>query len=391
MRDLKCALTRGYIRLCIAGSLCLGIVCAANAAPYRPTSDAEVVDTLPKGSMTFQSRSMPKKNSNLAFGEIEPQVRALLTQSYVLGDPRALGQAESLMQPYRQDNSPQVRQIRATIYQASHRFDQARQELRAILKQSPNQPDSVLMLSSIDLVQGKFDAARQGCHQLTDIGLLTLRMACIAQVDSMTGQLVQSAATVKQLIQLNGGFTIEQQRWLGLILADMALRLNDAQLAKLAFSKLDQNSAPALMAKADWLLAHQQWGAVRQLLAQHTDNDSLLLRLLISEQHLKDPKAALHFKLLGERIQVWNERGEIAHQREAAQYALLLANPTQVLALARLNWQKQRETTDVVVYSNAALRNKSQADIQIIQDWIKKNSFEYPQVSKALAQAGRTL
>lgn len=389
MRDLKRAFTGSYIWIYVLCAFGFGITIAASAAPYRPSSDAQIVETLPKGSLTFQSRPIIQKNAKAPFGKIEPQVKALLAQAYALGDPRALGQAEALMQPYHQDTSPQLRLIRANMYQASHQFDDARRELKAILKQIPNQPDSVLMLSSIDLVQGHFAAARQTCNQLTDMGLLVLRMGCIAQVDSMTGKLKQSAATVKQLMQLNHGLTIEQQRWLGLILADMALRLNDAQLAELAFSQLDQSSAPALMAKADWLLAHQQWVAVKQLLAAHSDNDSLLLRLLISEQHLKDPNASLHFKLLGDRIRVWQERGEIAHQREAAQYALLTINSGQALTLARLNWQKQRETADVLVYSNAALRNKSQADIKIIQDWITKTGFEYPQLSKVLAQAGR--
>lgn len=389
MRDFKRAFTGSYICISVLCSFGLAIPIAANAAPYRPSSDAQIIETLPKGSLTFQNRPIIQKNAKPPFAKIEPQVKALLAQAYTLGDPRALGQAEALMQPYRQDTSPQIRLIRANIYQANHQFDDARRELGAILKQIPNQPDSVLMMSSIDLVQGHFAAARQTCNQLTDMGLLVLRMGCIAQVDSMTGKLKQSAATVKQLMQLNHGLTIEQQRWLGLILADMALRLNDAQLAELAFSQLDQSSAPALMAKADWLLSHQQWAAVKQLLAAHTDNDSLLLRLLISERHLKDPNASLHFKLLGDRIRVWQERGEVAHQREAAQYALLTVNSELALSLARLNWQKQRETADVLVYSNAALRNKSHADIKIIQDWMKKTGFEYSQLSKVLAQAGR--
>ena len=68
---------------------------------------------------------------------------------------------------------------------------------------------------------------------------------------------------------------------------------------------------------------------------------------------------------MGERVQIWNERGEVAHQREAAQYALLFKNPKPALKLAQLNWQRQRETADIVVYANAAINNQSTADIQI--------------------------
>lgn len=363
-----------------------------NAKPFQPANDATVIETLPEGSLTYQSRAPNLNLQKVPFEVIEPKVSALLAQAYNWGDPRALGQAESLLEPYQNNQSPQVKLIRANIDQASHRFDLAKQQLTDILKQVPNQPNSVLMLSSINLVQGNFDAARQQCHGLNDISLLILKMACMAQVDSMTGQLGKSANAVAQLLSINNGLTSEQQRWLGLMLADMALRLNDGKLATVAFEQLNQyNSMPVLAAKADWLLAHGQWQSVKNLLKDHTDNDALLLRLLITEQHLKDADFAAHFKLMGERVQIWNERGEVAHQREAAQYALLFQNPKPALKLAQLNWQRQRETADVVVYANAAINNQSTADIQIIQEWIQKTGFEYPLLTQALTQKQSSL
>lgn len=387
MRDLKRALPR-YVFCCIA--LLLPIVAPSVCAqPYRPASDTEVIDVLPRGSLTFESRVATQTTAKQPLSIIEPQVTALLAQAYAWGDPRALGQAESLMKPYANDASSQVRLLRANIYQASHRFDLAKQELQAILRQTPNQPDSVLMLSSIDLVQGRFVDARRGCDQLNDISVLILKMGCIAQVESMTGRLQQSAMTVQQLLQLNNGLSADQQQWLALMLADMALRLDDATLALTAFKQLNQShNAPALSAKADWLLAHRQWAAVKQLLGAYSDNESLLIRLVLSDLHLKDPRAQDNAKLLGQRIQVWNQRGEVAHQREQAQYALLLKDSAKALALARLNWQKQRETADVVVYVDAAIRHKSQQDIKILQDWMKQTGFEYPVLSKALMTAG---
>lgn len=369
-------------------AFCSSTISHVHAAAYRPASDQQIIDTLPAGSPTYQQLSKQSPTARQPFSKVEPQISALLKQSYASGDPRALGLAESLLEPYATDHSAPVRLIRANIYQASHRFNQARQELQAVLKQLPNQPDSVLMLSSIDLVQGRFTEARQYCQQITDMGLLVLRLSCIAQVDSMTGKLQESANTLKQLLQLNNGLTSEQQRWLNLMLADIALRLDDPILAKQVFEQLDQHTAPSLMARADWLMAHQAWQQTRKLLIKHTDNDSLLLRLVISEQHLNDPAATAHFKLLAERIRIWNERGETAHQREEAQYALLF-NPTKALTLARLNWQKQRETADVVVYANAALRANSQSDIKIIQAWIKQSGFEYPRLVQALAKGAR--
>lgn len=362
----------------------LVMVTAAHAIPYRPASPAQIVDTLPVGSLTFQQRVPMQVGRKLSLDDIMVQANVLIARAYSAGDPRDLGQAEALLAPYAKVQTPELRLIRANIYQASHRFEQARQQLQQILKQLPNQPDSLFMLASINLVQGQFTAARRQCNQLQDVSLLVLKMICGAQVDSMTGSLRASAETIGQLMQVNSGLTVEQQRWLYLIAADIALRHDDAALATQVFRRMDTQSAPALTARADWLLAHQQWDKTRQLLSQSTDNDSLLLRLLISEQQLKDPKASAHAKLLAQRITIWQQRGEVAHQREQAQFAYVMGHFDQALKLARLNWQKQRETADVVIYAHAALRAHSQPDINAIQYWMAQTGFEYPQLAKAL-------
>jgi hypothetical protein len=376
----------------LLGALLLCAATASQATPYRPTSSSTVIDTLPTGSSTYETRLITHPSganpaSPVPFALVEPQIGALLARAYSQGDPRAMGQAASLLEPYSKDNSPNVRLLRANILQASHDFDGARRELQAILRQVPNQPDSVLMLSSIDLVQGHFDAAAQGCGQIRDMGLLVLRFACLAQVDAMTGKLQSSRDTLQKLAGVNNGLTPEQQRWLNLILADMALRLDDPILAKSVFEQLDGSSAPSLTARADWLLAHHAWAQTQQLLAGHTDNDALLLRLVMAELRLNDPHARDHFQLLAERMAVWQARGETAHQREQATFALMQNPPSKALELARLNWQKQRETADVVIYANAALRAQSQADLQVLQTWIKQTGFEYPRLNSVVLQA----
>ncbi|MDV2687501.1 hypothetical protein RYX56_24445, partial [Alkalihalophilus lindianensis] len=72
-----------------------------------------------------------------------------------------------------------------------------------------------------------------------------LKMICVAQVDGMTGKLKQSAQTIRQLLNLRQSLTADQQQWLALITADMALRLDDAALAQLNFEQMDKDSAPA--------------------------------------------------------------------------------------------------------------------------------------------------
>lgn len=377
----------------VALSVALGTLTTAYAAPHHPKNDAEVIDTLPAGSPTYQSRMFLNASGHasgkLPFSAVEPQISALLARSYSLGDPRALGQAESLLEPYEKDNTPEIMMFRATILQANHHFDEAKILLQDILKKVPNQPDSVLMLSSINLVQGRFDDARKECNDISDMGLMVLRFACLGQVDNMTGKIASSRDILFKLSQINNGLDAGELRWLNLILADIALRLNDYVLAKSVFEQLDMTTAPSLTARADWLIDHRNWAETKHLLESHKDNDALLLRLVISEVQLKSPNAQADFQLLGERIKVWQERGETAHQREEAMYAMMLNPPDIALDLARSNWQKQRETADVMIYTNAAIRAHSMTDMKIIQDWIKQTGFEYPRLTQVLAQSIR--
>jgi tetratricopeptide (TPR) repeat protein len=368
-------------------SLALGMLTVAYAAPYRPTNDADVIDTLPTGSATYQSRMILNTKGKLPFSAVSPQITALLARSYSQGDPRALGQAESLLEPYKKMNTPEILMYRASILQSNHKFDEAKLLLQEILKKIPNQADSVLMLSSINLVQGRFDDARKECDGIRDMGLMVIRFACMGQVDDMTGKIASSRDTLFQLSQVNGGLDAGQLRWLNLILADIALRLNDPVLAKSVFEQLDMTTAPSLTARADWLLDHRDWKEAKNLLESHRDNDALLVRLVISEVQLKSPNAQADFQMLGERMQNWVDRGETAHQREQAMYALMQNPPQLALDLARSNWQKQRETADVTIYTNAAIRAHSVSDMKIIQDWIKQTGFEYPRLTDVLAQS----
>ncbi len=386
MRQTKRRIRRDVLKSAIL-SLILGALSIAHATPYRPTTDTEVIDTLPAGSPTYQSHLVLQSAGKLPFSVVAPQISALLARSYSQGDPRASGQAESLLEPYLKDNTPEIMMFRATILQANHHFDESKAVLQEILKKVPNQPDSVLMLSSISLVQGRFDDARKECDGIRDMGLMILRFACMGQVDDMTGKIANSRDVLSQLTQINNGLDAGQLRWLNLILADIALRSNDYVLAKKVFEQLDMTTAPSLTARADWLLDHRNWAETQHLLESHKDNDALLLRLVISEIQLKSPNAQADFQLLGERIKVWQQRGEIAHQREEAMYAMMLNPPDKALDLAKSNWQKQRETADVVIYTNAAIRAHSITDMKIIQDWIKQTGFEYPRLTQVLAQS----
>lgn len=343
------------------------------ASPWRPSDVHAVVDRLP-ANMPKPINTTPRAVSIEAAA---PQIQALLEQAYTQGDPRALGQAEALLDAVAPSQQPDAQLLRASLAQANHQFDQSKRLLNTVLVQSPNQADALLMLSSIELVQGRFNDAKAHCLNIKDLSLLVIRLACTTQVDLMTQPVASVQPRLTTLTGMSQGLTASQARWIWLMQADAAQRSHDAKAAAEAFAHLD-DSMPALMAQADWLLANRQWQAVRNLLIDHTDNDSLLLRLVTSELALKHADAAAHLQLLGQRIAVWQQRGETAHQREEAAYAQLIGNTSRALQLARSNWQHQRETGDVVIYATAALAVGSTADIAILRTWMQQNGFDYP-------------
>lgn len=353
-----------------------------HAKPFTPTSDQQILETLPSDSPPARYTSTDDflNDAVVANPELTSQ---LLQQAYLQGDPRALGQAQAQLD-LTNDQSVDTLMLRARALQANHKFDDAKIILEQILSQDPSQADALLTLSSLLVVQGQFEPAMSHCNQLTDESLRVYQLACVAQIQSMTGKLAQAKQTLSGLASIAPGLDDATARWIYLIQADAALRSRDTELASQVFSVMDTQTVPALMARADWLLKHGQFIEARQLLKDHTDKDALLLRLVTAQIRLNDPEAKQNLALIKERIAVWQLRQERAHLREQADYALLSNQPRLALELARENWQQQRETADILIYATAAIKTNSKKDVQLIQQFMADTKFEYPALERDL-------
>ncbi len=352
------------------------------AAPFTPTSNQQILATLPKDSaaplynnaQSFSTSITPLSNS---------QTEQLLERAYLQSDPRALGQAQAqLNQTTNQDTATLM--LKARALQSDHKFTEAKKALEQILAKEPNKPDALLTLSSLLVVEGQFKPAMAHCEKLTDSALRVYQLACMAQIQTMTGQLEQAKQTLSGLASIAPGLDPSTARWIYLIQADAALRSRDTELAKQVFRIIDSDTVPALMAQADWLLKTGQYQQTRQLLQDHTDKDALLLRLIKAQLKLKDPKAQQNLALMKERMEALQIRQDNAHIREQATYALLTNQIDSALGLARDNWQQQRETADIILYATAAIKTGSDKDIKIIQQFITDNNYEYPALERDL-------
>ena len=352
------------------------------AAPFTPADDQQILATLPKESaaplytnaQSFSTSTKPLNNI---------QTEQLLERAYLQSDPRALGQAQAqLDQTSNQDTATLM--LKARALQSDHKFSEAKTALEKILAKEPNNPDALLTLSSLLVVEGQYKPAMEYCEKLTDSSLRVYQLACMAQIQTMTGQLEQAKQTLSGLASIAPGLDPSTARWIYLIQADAALRSRDTDLAKQVFNVMDSDTVPALMAQADWLLKTGQYSQARQLLQDHTDKDALLLRLITAQLKLKDPKAQQNLALMRERIEALQIREDNAHIREQATYALLTNQTSSALELARANWQQQRETADIILYATAAIKTGSDKDIKIIQQFITDNNYEYPALERDL-------
>jgi tetratricopeptide (TPR) repeat protein len=355
---------------------------AVYAAPFIPEDDQQILATLPENSPPPRYLSAADFVSEKGSNNLD-QTSELLERAYLQGDPRALGQARAQLDQTT-DQSIDTLMLQARAFQSDHKFAKAKEILKQILSQDTANPDALLTLSSLLVVQGQFSDAMSYCKKLNDPALRVYELACVAQIQSMTGELDAAKQTLGGLAAIAPGLDASTARWIYLIQADAALRSQDTTLANQVFDVMDDQTVPALMARADWLLSIGEYQQVRDLLQEHTDKDALLLRLITAQMALGDPKAKQNLALMQERIEVWQIRQENAHMREQATYALLANQVESALRLAQENWQQQRETADIVLYATAALKAGSQKDIKLIRQFITDTQFEYPALERAL-------
>jgi hypothetical protein len=121
------------------------------------------------------------------------------------------------------------------------------------------------------------------------------------------------------------------------------------------------------------------------LLKDHARADVLLLRLAIAAKAVDDPKRDALARELGARFDAARARGDTSHRKEESRYALALqGQPERALALARANYEQQRELADARILLEAALAARQRAAAQQVLQWMQASGVESPAL-RALA------
>ena len=334
----------------------LGLCGGATAAPYAPTSDAQVVAELPAGARhsSGATRDLTRSRLDIAL----PLARFYLARARATGDLRFLGYAEAILAPWREREpvSVPVRVLYATVLQSRHAFMPALAELDRALTVDPANAQAWLTRATVLRVLGRYEEALTACEHLGAAADPAITRLCVESIRSLSGHLQSAYAAVTALPPQS--LPPEAQAWRYSELGEMAVRLGDDVTAERwlrAGLALAPDDFYLRAACADALLRQGRAAQTLELLRGYESMEPLLLRIAIAHRLQGDGLGARAGELLGNAFAVEQQRGDAVHRREQARFLLDVRQlPGQALTAAQENWQVQREPDDVLILLRAA-------------------------------------
>ena len=399
--DRTRALTLSCAGLVVVAIVALGRTPRAAAELRVPTDPAEVLERLPEGARDPRAREL--RNRRRALQRAPDSLAAALELATLeiqrareLGDPRHLGRAQAALAPWwdAPDAPAGVLILRATIEQSLHDFDAALRTLDRALAAAPDSPQAWLTKAVVLTVRGRYDEARASCDALERIEPSPIAVAvCKASIASVTGD-ARGAYDRLRAIAQSGRLTPDEEAWVLSSIGEIAERAGLAREAEEAYRHtlaLDASDTYTRSALADLLLDASRGAEVVPLVAGREANDALLLRLALAEKQAGLPFAA-HDKELADRFEASATRGDVVHRREEARFWITMrGDAPRALALAKANWEVQREPWDARIFlESAAAARGGRAEAEPVLAWVAKAHVEHPAIQRAIAALGRT-
>jgi hypothetical protein len=389
--------------LALALMLSLAAPLPGAAAPYTPGSDAQVLERLPLRATDPLARELAALREAHRRAPTDPAPAVALARRYyeqaaALGDPRWVGYAQSVLAPWWHEPAPPtaVRVMRAVLRQYGHGFEPALADLAAAVQAEPDNAEAWAWRAAIHMVQARYAKARRDCEHLVAPAASAapaaplIGTACLAQVDAATGRAGPAAAALRAALAGAGtGATPEERLWALTRLAETEERRGEFAAAEAAFRAalaLGLDDVYLQAAYADFLLDRGRAGEVLKLLADKGRADPLLLRLALAARVTGDAAASAHQRELAARFAAARARGDALHEKEEARFLLAFGGAAlEALALARHNFEVQREPADARVLLEAALAARDRSAAEPALRWIAESGIESV-VLRALAR-----
>ena len=379
--------------------LALG-VSLAEAAPFTPSSDSEVVERLPLASDP-SARQLESLRRQLAGRPDDHALRVDIGRRYfslamAQGDPRLVGYASAAIAPLAAQSAgiADYWLLRGQLEQFSHQFEPALASLAKASQIDPKNPEPLGWRAAIFMVQARYAEALAECGRLAPLAEPLFGIGCRAYAQAAAGELNPAfeslAAAARAAAVASTPPAPELLLWAYTRLAEMAIRLQKSDAAEQYFKsalKLGVIDQFLLGAYADFLLAQQRPAEVLTLLAGWERSDILLLRLALAGRTTNDARATDWTNQLRDRFQAAAQRGDRLHEQEAARFELdLQGNAAKALAAASSNYTVQKEPRDAEILMRTALAAGQAKAAQPALDWLRTSRYEDPPLDKLAQQ-----
>jgi hypothetical protein len=363
-----------------------GAAVPVRAAPFTPSADGQVVETVPARATDPAAREMLALRQAWRARPQDLEAATRLAWRYqqevaATGDPRYIGYIQAALQPWwtLNDAPSEVRVLRAVVRQFDHEFEPALADLQAVLTADPGHVQARAWQLAIRMVRADYRGARDSCEQLVPRVSPLVGAACRAQVDAATGNAGAAAARLRAALQAQGSADKAERLWSLTRLAEIEVHRGDGAAAQAAFEQalaIGLDDVYLQAAHADLLLDQGRAAEVVARLKGRSRADVLLLRLALASKAAGDPKAAESARELRDRFDAARLRGDTSHRKEEARHALALQGDTaRALKLARENWAEQHEAADARVLLEAALAARDRAAAQPVLQWMAESGF----------------
>ncbi|MGO4380453.1 hypothetical protein [Pseudoduganella sp. RAF53_2] len=385
-RRRRRAVRARIVRTLVAAWLTLAAGARAGmAAPYVPASGAVVVETLPRRT-EVQPPELLALRAQLHASPNDANIAAALAQQYIaLGrresDPRYFGYAQAVLAPWWSMGAPPapVRLLRATLRQTNHQFADAMSDLDALTKSDPANAQAWLTRATVQTVRGDYAGATSSCARLSNLSGQLASFTCLAAARANTGDPLASERLLRAAFSREAAEAPPEVRvWTLTLLAELSARRGDPS-ADHSFRQalaIAPRDSYLLGAYADYLLDQGRPAEAERLLKPFQRVDSLLLRYALALKQQGAGTTSVRAELQA-RFNAAAARGDSVHLREQARFTLhLLGDAQSAVALARRNWETQKELADLRLLLEAGERAHDGAAVAQATTWIRTHKLE---------------
>jgi hypothetical protein len=376
------------VRLAIILLAATGALAQAAGRDWQPTSDSQVVETLPPRMRAANTTAAPT-----------PQAAALaarqaITLARQTADVRYLGRAQATLAPWwgRSDAPVELAVLQATVQQSRHEFAAAKTVLTQALQRKPQHAQGWLTLATLERVAGQYPAAMAACAQVTRTGAALYGAACQLETTSLQGKHDEARNGLSALQRQTQDAST--QAWLGSLLAESEERAgrDGAALAAYQASLAQAPDGYTALAAADLLLRTEQPGAALKMLADQPASDAVLLRRAYALKQQKIPQWQALASELQARFAALEQRGDdpATHARERAlAYLWLEADAAKASQSAKLNLTLQKEPLDWWLALHSAQRAGLSSELARLRAELAAMGLRDARLSRLLAE-GKT-